>query len=93
MKITCHECESELEFIDLHDDQSELLIKPCKECAKEQYDNGYEDGLNNCGCSEDDYQEGYNEAEEYYQEKIDRLEDKISDLEDKITELKENAND
>ena len=97
MKITCHECESELEIIDLHDDGSEILVKLCKSCLGDigstAYDSGYQAGQDDCPCSEEDYQEGYNEAEEYYQEKIDRLEDKISDLEDKITELKENAND
>lgn len=31
MKITCHECKSELEVIDLHDDGSEILVKLCKE--------------------------------------------------------------
>lgn len=81
MKITCHECvRSELEIIDLHDDGSEILVKPCKECAKEQYDNGYNDGRNDCGCSEEDYQEGYNEAEAYYQEKIDILNKEIAEL-------------
>lgn len=84
MKITCYECKSELEIIDLHNDGSEILIKPCKSCLDDisstAYDKGYQDGLSDCPCSEEDYQEGYNEAEAYYQEKIDLLNEKIAEL-------------
>ena len=80
MKITCHECESKLEVIDLHDDGSEILVKPCKSCLDDANESGYDSGLEACPCSEEDYQEGYNEAEAYYQEKIDILNEEIAEL-------------
>ena len=88
MKLICKECESELEFTDLHEDGTEILIKPCKYCIDDvgsnAYDNGFEAGLDDCPCSEEDYQEGYNEAEAYYQEKLDEANDRIKELEDEL---------
>lgn len=92
MKIICHECESELEIVDLHEDGSEILVKPCKDCAKAEFDSGYEDGLSNCGCTENDYEEGYkegyDEAKGEYETRIDELKEQISELKESIEDLK-----
>jgi hypothetical protein len=79
MKLICKECESELEFTDLHEDGTELMVKPCKECLEVTFDNGYDAGLENCGCTEADYDEGYKEGHA----------DAKSEADDEIAELKE----
>ena len=84
MKLTCKECESELMFTDLHEDGTEIIVDPCRECGKIAYDNGFEAGLGDCPCSEEDYQEGYNEAESYYQGQIEDLNERIKELEEEL---------
>ena len=89
MKLTCEECESELEFTDLHEDGTELIIKPCKSCMdfiySTAYDSGYDAGLENCGCTEYDYEEGYDEG---YVDGKAEMEAEIDNLKDEIEELK-----
>jgi flagellar biosynthesis/type III secretory pathway protein FliH len=79
MKLTCKECEEELEFEELDLSKEEILVKPCKNCLSEAQDGGYEAGQD--AGSDYSYDEGYKEgndegykdgkqeAEDFWQEK------------------------
>ena len=54
MKLTCKECEEELEFTELDLTCGELIVKPCAVCLKEAED----------ACFEAGYDEGYQEGKE-----------------------------
>jgi flagellar biosynthesis/type III secretory pathway protein FliH len=77
MKLTCKECEEDLEFEELDLTKEELLVKPCKNCLSEAQDAGYETGQD--AGSDYSYDEGYKEgstdgykeAEDYWKDKYD----------------------
>jgi flagellar biosynthesis/type III secretory pathway protein FliH len=74
MKLICKECESELEFTDLHEDGTEILIKPCEECLNAASDKGYDAGY------EEGYKEGYADGKKEMEAEMDKLEDEIEEL-------------
>lgn len=68
MKLTCKECDNELEFEPLDLEETEIFVKPCKFCMdaldaainESSYDSGYDAGYDTGHDS--GYDAGYTDA-------------------------------
>ena len=46
MQVYCADCQSELKIIEQTD--VKIVVEPCAQCLTEEYDQGRDDGINEC---------------------------------------------
>ena len=85
IEVVCKECTSELRIkqIEFENTWIRLIVEPCEDCLKAEYESGNDAGFDS------GVESGYNDGIDSQSEKIDELEDTINQLREEIEELRQ----